>query len=171
MQLHLKDNQPNDKSQNGLIIEDNCKSVLRYLSSHPLQAIKDDKGCDVLVFPHSLEETPDDLKDAVVLNYAEDKDGNPEFISTGNLVGFIGYKDVEISIHSRFSYSEGKKTQDFFLYHMLGKVMAINMFDLPTSSGTDMAFDFLLFFFPKLLKEAMSQGGGCEPSYTTQHSC
>ena len=157
MHLHLHDNQPSDKSQIGLLTEGG-KTVLRYLSSHPLQTIKDDKGCDVLVFPHSFKEAQEDLKDAVVLNYAEDKDGEPEFIGTNNLVGFIGFKDVEISIHSRFSSSEGKNTKDYFLYHMLSKVMAINMFDLPTSSGADMAFDFLLFFFPKLLKEAMSQG-------------
>lgn len=158
LKLHLKDNQPIDKSQNGQISEGRCKTVLRYLSSHPLQSIKDDKGCGVLVFPHSFKETQDDLKDAFVLNYVENLDGNPEYISTNNLVGFIGYKDVEISIHSRFSPDEGDETQDFFLYHMLSKTMSINMFNLPTSSGTDMAFDFLLFFFPKLLKEAMSQG-------------
>jgi 5-methylcytosine-specific restriction endonuclease McrBC regulatory subunit McrC len=158
MHLHLKDNQPIDKSRNGQINEDSCKTVLRYLSSHPLQSIKDDNGCDVLVFPHSFKETQDDLKDAFVLNYVENLDGNPEYISTNNLVGFIGYKDVEISIHSRFSSGKGDETQDFFLYHMLSKTMSINMFNLPTSSGTDMAFDFLLFFFPKLLKEAMSQG-------------
>lgn len=158
MQLHLQDNQPNDKSHNGRIIEDNCKTVLRYLSSHPLRAIRDDKDNDVLVFPHSFKGTPDDLKDAFILSYAEDKDGNPEFIGTNNLVGFIGFRDVEISIHSRFTSRKGEKEQDFFLYYMLSKVMAINMFDLPTSSGDISAFDFLLFFFPKLLKEAMSQG-------------
>lgn len=161
LKLHLKDNQPIDKSQNEQITDNSCKTVLRYLSSHSMQSIKDDKGCDVLVFPHSFKETQDDLKDAFVLNYVENLDGNPEYISTNNLVGFIGYKDVEISIHSRFSSGDPDKkgnVNDFYLYHMLSKTMSINMFNLPTSSGTDMAFDFLLFFFPKLLKEAMTQG-------------
>lgn len=155
--LHLKDNHPNDRSQVEKIT-DKDRVALRYLSSHSLSEMRNDKGCDVLVFPHSFKETKDEIGDSYVLDFAEDKDGNPESITTGNLVGFIGYKGTEICIHSRFSSSNN---DDFFLYYMLEKTMSINQFNLDTSSSKNsnaQVFDFLLFFFPRLLKEAMSQG-------------
>ena len=156
--LHLKDNHPNDRSQVE-IISAKDRAVLRYLSSHSLSEMKNDKGCDILVLPHSFKETKDEIGDSYVLSYAEDKEGNPESITTGNLVGFIGCNGTDIRIHSRFSYGENDEVKDYFLYYMLGKVLSLNFFDLNTSSSRDDAiFDFLLFFFPKMLKEAMSQG-------------
>lgn len=156
--LHLKDNHPNDRSQVE-IISAKDRAVLRYLSSHSLSEMKNDKGCDILVFPHSFKETKDEIGDSYVLSYAEDKEGSTESITTGNLVGFIECNGMDIRIHSRFSYGENDEVKDYFLYYMLGKVLSLNFFDLNTSSSHDDAiFDFLLFFFPKLLKEAMSQG-------------
>ncbi len=156
--LHLKDNHPNDRSQVEIISEKD-RAALRYLSSHSLSEMKNDRGCDILVLPHSFKETKDEIGDSYVLSYAEDKEGSPESITTGNLVGFIGCNGMDIRIHSRFSYGENDEVKDYFLYYMLGKVLSLNFFDLNTSSSHDDAiFDFLLFFFPKLLKEAMSQG-------------
>lgn len=157
--LHLQDNHPCDTTQVDKITEESTKDILRYLSSHPLQSIKNDKGSNLLVFPHSFKETKDEIRDMAILHLAE-KDGEPESISTGNLVGFIGYKHVDIHIHSRFSsINEQTGTNDYFLYYMLSKVMNINLFNLDTSSSReDSIFDFLLFFFPQLLKEALAQG-------------
>ena len=160
MTLHLKDNTIADKSQIEKVSTVDASNALRYLSSHSLREIKDDKGCDVLVMPHFFKEAKDDIGDAFILRYAEDKDGNPESISTGNLVGFIGYRGTSIRLHSSFSSTNNiDEVNDYFLYHMLSKVMAANWFNLDTSSSfQDSVFDFLLFFFPKLLKEALSQG-------------
>lgn len=161
MQTHidLKDCQPKDESQNDKITEERTKDILRYLTTHSLKALSEDKDCDILVFPHSFKETQEDLSNSYILSYIENKEGSPEYIGTNNLVGFIGNNGVEISIHSRFSESEGTSVKDYFLYCMLEKVAAINILNLPTSSSNeDMVFDFLLFFFPKMLKEALSQG-------------
>lgn len=158
MGIHLKDNRINDRSQIGSIGQKDVVT-LRYLSSHSLSEMKNDKGCDILVVPHSFKETKDDIGDSYVLSYAEDKDGNSESITTGNLVGFIGYNGTDIRIHSRFSERENDKIKDYFLYYMLGTVLSVNFFDLSTSSSRDDAiFDLLLFFFPRLLKDALSQG-------------
>ena len=128
------------------------------LSSYTIGELMQSEDNAVLVWPYSFQEGNEELKDQYIFRVSQ-RDGNKiDSITTNNVVGFIGKEKTDIRIHSRFSSGKDEKTQDFFLYHMLGKVMAINMFDLPTSSGTDMAFDFLLFFFPKLLKEAMSQG-------------
>ena len=158
MGIHLKDNHINDRSQIEKVLPEDAVT-LRYLSSHSLSEIKNDKGCDVLIVPLSFSETKDEIGDSYVLSYAEDKEGSPESITTGNLVGFIGYNETDIRIHSRFSDGENDEAKDYFLYYMLGTVLSMNFFDLSTSSShDDSIFDFLLLFFPKLLKEAMSQG-------------
>ena len=161
MGIHLKDNHINDRSQIEKITKEDTVTLvtLRYLSSHSLSEMKNDKGCDILVVPHSFKETKDEIGDSYVLSYAEDKEGCPESITTGNLVGFIGYNGTDIRIHSRFSYGENDEVKDYFLYYMLGKVLSVNFFDLSTSSSRDDAvIDLLLFFFPRLLKDALSQG-------------
>lgn len=136
-------------------------SVLNMLSSYTIGELMQSEDNAVLVWPYSFQEGNEEIKDQYIFRVSQ-RDGNKiDSITTNNVVGFIGKEKTDIRIHSRFSSDKPDKkgnVNDFFLYHMLGKVMAINMFDLPTSSGTDMAFDFLLFFFPKLLKEAMSQG-------------
>ena len=130
----------------------------RYLSSLTIGEIMEDNGNGLLVWPNSFQDGNDELRNQYIFRVSE-KDGKKiDSVTTNNVVGFIGGGKTNIRIHSRFSSGEGKNTKDYFLYHMLGKVLAINMFDLPTSSGEDSVFDFLLFFFPKLLKEAMSQG-------------
>jgi McrBC 5-methylcytosine restriction system component len=132
--------------------------VLKSLSSYTIGELMKSEENAVLVWPNSFQDGNDELKDQYIFRVSE-KDGKTiDSITTGDVVGFIGKDNTDIRIHSRFFSGEDKNIKDYFLYHMLGKVLAINMFDLPTSSGTDMAFDFLLFFFPKLLKEAMSQG-------------
>ena len=151
--LILRDNHPNDNSSLPNT-EDACK-VLRYLSSHPIKSLVNDKNSSILVFPPSFYDTQDGFRDSYVLQYAETADGNPESITTGNIVGFIGKGDVDIRIRSRFS--QGK--DDYFLYYMMEKVLAVNMVNYETStSRKDAIFDLMFLFFPKLLKEALSQG-------------
>lgn len=132
--------------------------VLRSLSSFTIGELMKSEENAVLVWPNSFQDGNDELRDRYIFRISEKNGIKIDSVTTGNVVGFIGKGNTDIRIHSRFSSGKGEKTQDYFLYHMLGKVLAINMFDLPTSSSADMAFDFLLFFFPKLLKEAMSQG-------------
>lgn len=170
--IHLWDNSwhvpsPNDHMEDSfgrkprdLIIGKNS-GVLKSLSSYTIGELMKSEDNAVLVWPNSFQEGYDELKDQYIFRVSS-KDGTKiDSITTNNVVGFIGKGDTHIRIHSRFSSEKPDKkdnVNDFFLYHMLSKTMSINMFNLPTSSGTDMAFDFLLFFFPRLLKEAMTQG-------------
>lgn len=136
-------------------------SVLRTLSSMTIGDLMKTEGCDVLVWPHSFQDSVDEIKDQYIFQISEKDGKNIDSLTTGNVVGFIGKGDTHIRIHSRFSSNGGKgdEEKDYFLYHMLSKVMAANWFNLDTSSSSkDSVFDFLLFFFPKMLKEALSQG-------------
>ena len=133
----------------------------RYLSSLTIGEIMEDNENGLLVWPNSFQECNDELKDQYIFRLLEKEKNTVDILSTGNIVGFIGYKGTDIRIHSRFSSTIWKKNEgrDYFLYYMLSKVLSINFFNLYTSSAQDEAvFDYLWFFFPKFLKEALSQG-------------
>ena len=128
---------------------------LRALSSSTIGELMADEECEVLVWPNSFNEGYDELKDQYIFRITE-KDGKTiDSLTTNNVVGFIGKGNTDIRIHSRFASSNDN---DFFLYYMLEKVMAINTFSLSSSGKEPEVFDFLLFFFPRLLKDALSQG-------------
>lgn len=133
----------------------NDNMCLRALSSFTIGELMADEECEVLVWPNSLNEGYDELKDQYIFRITE-KDGKTiDSLTTNNVVGFIGKGNTDIRIHSRFASSNDN---DFFLYYMLEKVMAINSFSLSSSGKEPEVFDFLLFFFPRLLKDALSQG-------------
>ncbi len=69
-------------------------------------------------------------------------------------MGFIGRGCVEMSITSRFDNGDN----NYFLYYMLQKVFAINLFDLQTSMDSMSMWDFLIFLFPYYLKRTLRQG-------------
>lgn len=138
--------------------------ALRPLSQTTIGKLMEDEGNEVIVWPNSFNEGYEELKDQLIFNITEKANETINSITTNNVVGFIGLgsngkgkSKVDIRIHSRFASSE---KDDYFLYYMLEKTMSINQFNWDTSSSKDgpQVFDFLLFFFPKLLKEAMSQG-------------
>lgn len=150
----------------GKPIQDVIES-LRVLSSSTIGEMMEADGSNVIVWPQSIIEGYEAIKDQYIFRITE-KDGiKIDSITTGNIVGFIGKGDTHIRIHSRFSATDengkkenDKKEKDYFLIYMLEKVMTINLFDLNTksSSDRDRVFDLLIFFFPKLLKDALSQG-------------
>lgn len=122
---------------------------------------------DLLVFPNSLEETSDKLGELPILTvkkatFDDKKKCTSLTISTGNVMGFIGYGNTEIRIHSRFDKTDediNKDANDFFLYYMLAKVFHVNLFNLDTtSSRKNNILDLLMVMFPQMLKDAMSQG-------------
>ena len=129
--------------------------ILHVLTSSTIGELMADEECEVLVWPNSFNEGYDELKDQYIFRITE-KDGKTiDSVTTNNVVGFIGKSNTDIRIHSRFASSNDN---DFFLYYMLEKVMAINTFSLSSSGKEPEVFDFLLFFFPRLLKDALSQG-------------
>lgn len=78
-----------------------------------------------------------------------------ERLLTGNIMGFIGYRNTQVSIRSRFTQND---SHDYFLHYMLQRVFAINLFDLKFGSDNEAVFDFLIYLFPSFLKRAMRQG-------------
>lgn len=102
----------------------------------------------MLIFPQNLEEYGDKIGKEYVCEVKEGK------LYTGNIMGFIGYGDTKVRIHSRFAQGD----DDYFLHYMLQKVFAINLFDLKYHSDEESIFDFLIYLFPAFLKRAMSQG-------------
>ena len=142
----------------------NSDMLLRDLSCATIGELMKDEDTEVLVLPNSLYDGNEELKKQYIFSITH-KGNSVYSVSTGNVVGFIGKGkekiQTDIHIHSRFSYyDDSGRIDDSFLYYMLEKVMAINTFSYASSSGSrdPQVFDFLLFLFPRLLKEAMSQG-------------
>ena len=109
---------------------------------------------NLLIFPHFLNAERKDLetKDYVFSLHPTTK-GEYE-LHTGNVMGFIGRNNTQLTISSRF-YPDN---DDLFLHYMLQKVFAINIFDLEHSKDHDPIWDFLLYLFPYYLKLALNQG-------------
>lgn len=103
---------------------------------------------NLLVFPHNLNVYGDKIGEQFIIGLHDDK------ISTGNIMGFVGYNETQITIKSRFA----KGKDDYFLHYMLQKVFSINLFKIEHTISNVQIFDFLLYMFPHFLKKAVAQG-------------
>ena len=107
----------------------------------------------LLVFPLSIDDTDDRIGDSTIVDiYAEDE--SSVRIKSGNIMGFVGRKNQQMKIYSRFD----NQKHDFFLHYMLQKVFSFNIFSLDFTSSEDNVFEFLVYMFPTMLKKAMRQG-------------
>lgn len=138
-----------DNNWEGLTIGDEHHlKNLQKIAENPIGKLSLDDNPNLLIFPQNLEEYGDKIGKEYVCEIKEDK------LYTGNIMGFIGYGDTKLRIHSRFAQGE----DDYFLHYMLQKVFAINLFDLKYHSDDESIFDFLIYLFPAFLKRAMRQG-------------
>ena len=141
---------------------------IRPLSQISIGKLMEDESCDVLVWPNSFNEGYEELKDQTIFRITEKDRKTIDSITTNNVVGFIGvgsgHNKYDIRIHSRFSSTKRNNknvVDDYFLYYMLEKAMGIhvNMPSFKTSADSkESIIDLLSLFFPRLLKEALSQG-------------
>ena len=107
----------------------------------------------LLVFPLSIDDTDDRIGDSTIVDiYAEDE--NLVRIKSGNIMGFVGRKNQQMKIYSRFD----NQKHDFFLHYILQKVFSFNIFNLDFTSSEDNVFEFLVYMFPAMLKKTMRQG-------------
>lgn len=112
-----------------------------------------DENEHLLVFPLSIDDTDDRIGDSTIIDiYAENE--NFVRIKSGNIMGFVGRKNQQLKIYSRFD----NQKHDFFLHYMLQKVFSFNIFNLDFTSSEDNVFEFLVYMFPAMLKIAMRQG-------------
>lgn len=114
----------------------------------------------ILIYPPRLSDINDKINDSVIFNLKEDKESFS--LDTGNIMGFIGVKDTELNICSRFTHRDenGKilEKNDFFLHYLLEKVCHINLTNLQSTRTPDTILNFLPFLFPQYLIDALRQG-------------
>lgn len=122
------------------------------IANKPIRQLCDENE-HLLVFPLSIDDTYDRIGDSAIVSiYAEDE--NSVRIKSGNIMGFVGRKNQQLKIYSRFD----NQKHDFFLHYMLQKVFSFNIFNLDFTSSEDYVFEFLVYMFPAMLKKAMRQG-------------
>ena len=109
---------------------------------------------NLLIFPYSLNAEYKDLEAKDHVFSLHPKSVGEYELHTGNVMGFIGRNNTQLTISSRFYPDE----DDLFLHYMLHKVFAINVFDLKHKTAKDSVWDFLLYLFPFYLKQALNHG-------------
>lgn len=109
---------------------------------------------NLLIFPHSIEESNDRIDGSTIFCIQNTSDSEKVCISTGNVMGFIGVGSLQIKIQSRFDVGR----DDYLLHYMLQRVLSFNLFDLNHNNEQEDIFDFIMFMFPCLLKNALRQG-------------
>lgn len=132
---------------------------IRALSGLPIKNIQQEGNPNLLVFPHSLSNCPDKIQDSPIFTIEGES-----ILVTGNIMGFVGYKNTRLRIHSRFAMTD---KQDYFLHYMLQRVFSVNLFELNYTADQTNIFDFLVYLFPAFLKRAYRQG--LYKEYQTHH--
>lgn len=144
LQIKTTDNSSVDVSA----IADGHLDDLKKLSERPLCELNLEEHPNLLVFPQDFKSHGDNIGKEHIFTI----DGN--LLKTGNIMGFVGYRNTKVRISSRFAQDD----KDYFLHYMLQKVFAINLFDLKYDSDSESVFDFLIYLFPTFLKRAMRLG-------------
>jgi len=138
-----------DNNWDGLPVADEYHlKNLQKIAEKPIGQLSLEDHPNLLIFPQNLEEYGDKIGQQYVFEVKEGK------LCTKNIMGFIGYRDTKVRIHSRFAQGDN----DYFLHYMLQKVFSINLFDLKYHADEENIFDFLIYLFPAFLKRAIQQG-------------
>lgn len=141
-----------DNNYQGKVCSLHDTTDLLSIGNKPIRQLCDENE-HLLVFPLSIDDTEDRIGDSTIVDiYAEDE--NSVRIKSGNIMGFVGRKNQQLEIYSRFD----NKKHDFFLHYMLQKVFSFNIFNLDFTSSEDHVFEFLVYMFPAILKKAMRHG-------------
>jgi 5-methylcytosine-specific restriction endonuclease McrBC regulatory subunit McrC len=123
---------------------------LKAIANKSLADLKKDNP-DLLVFPPESGWFHDDIENKKHRIFSLEGDT----LSTHNIMGFIGRNDVHLTITSRFASDD---RHDFFLHHMLCKVLSLNIVNPDTSSDPMSIQDFLPYLFPVYFRKALAQG-------------
>ena len=116
-----------------------------------------EKNKSLLVFPSDLKKTANDDKDEIEKSQIFSISGakGEERMHTYNVMGFLGYKGVSLTISSRFY----PNNDDFFLHYLLQRIAGFHVMDLPhVASPNNPAGDFLPYLFPSYFMRAWKQG-------------
>lgn len=122
---------------------------LRHLAGLRLDQLRSDTGGDLWLFPKKGDRYDDKIEGENLFTIEENR------LVTGNIMGFVGYGDTEITIRSRFSNDDGN---DWFMQYLLQRVFAINVFDLKHSKSEGGGLDMAALMLPYFLQKALHQG-------------
>lgn len=125
------------------------------LANRPLSSLNEEFKDGLMVYPHSFNESvslsgEEHLFDCYVA-------GERAHLTTYNLAGFLGLKDSELTIRSRFE-PEGKEGTEFFLHYLLLRTGEMQLLSLLAGTLKERVFDYLCLLFPSFLKRALAQG-------------
>lgn len=141
-----------DNDNNGKVCHLLKVSDLLSVANKPIRQLCEEDN-DILIFPLRIDDADDRIGDSHIVDiYTEDC--NSVRIKSGNIMGFVGRKNHQLKIYSRFD----SNNNDYFLHYMLQKVLSFNVFNMEFTSSEENVFDFLLYLFPMLLKHALRQG-------------
>ena len=155
-QINLKDNQYDgrlisDCISEALLSQDSQSKIISDLQFIEHKKIKDLLKNESKDFFFLANE--DKIENEYVFQLSDTSYENC-YLQTGNIVGFIGYGDVQVNISSRFTKSD----EDIFLHYLLSKVFNINLSELTHEQKRSNIFNFLIFLFPYFLQRAFSKG-------------
>lgn len=122
---------------------------LRRIADCRLDKLSDSANNELWLFPRKGDRYDDKIEDQSIISIVGNK------FTTGNIMGFVGCGETELTIRSRFSKTD---EQDWFMQYMLQKVFAINIFDLKHGRGSDDALNITALMFPYFLQKALCQG-------------
>lgn len=108
-----------------------------------------DEHPNLILYPSGLKKAKDRIADGQICSIRN------KIIRTGNLMGFIGVGNTQLSIKSRFT---SKHDEDYFMHYMLCRVLSLNVLSLRHNYNDQSAFDFLLYLLPSYLLAAYRQG-------------
>lgn len=138
-----------DNDITGCEIEQEYYNDLARIADCRLDQLKDASNNDLWLFPREGSRYDDKIHDQSIISIVGNR------FTTGNIMGFVGCGNTELTIRSRFSQKEG---HDWFMQYMLQKVFAINVFNLKHGQGTDSALNITALMLPHFLQKALSQG-------------
>lgn len=123
-------------------------SDITFLANKPISELCSG-NTNLLVFPDEIDYYGEEIGMKSICHLSSTN------LTTGDVVGFVGYNNTSLTIRSRFSL-DGKN--DNFLHYMLKKVFAVNFFDLQHTVSDEKVFELYICLFPYLLKRALRQG-------------
>lgn len=121
----------------------------RHFANHSIQDLCNNKNSNLLIFPNVEHLLKNSIGEQTICTLDDTQ------LQAGDLMGFIGRGNSQLTICSRFATEDQK---DYFLHYMVQRVFDINLFDLKHASSQNRIFDFLSFLFPYYLKRALKQG-------------
>lgn len=122
---------------------------LSHIANCRIKELKDSNNNDLWLFPNQNKRYDDKIEKETFISIVGNK------LTTGNILGFVGYGSTQLTVRSRFTNKAG---HDWFMEYMLQKVFAINIFDLAHAKGNDEALNITAMMFPYFLQKALRQG-------------